>query len=431
MTLQTRRSAVPSDTAAPPPRRIGAGGGYAIAVASVVVATAARALLDPWLDANIPYLFYYLAVLFVAWRTQLGPSAAAFVLGVLAGQFFFVAPRYSWMLHVGDAEQGFDLLRFSVVAIAIIVICEALHRARDRAEALTAKALAVQRQLEHEVTERERAQRALQQSNDELERRVEQRTAELRSLNEALQRSNSELEQFAAVASHDLQEPLRKVQAFGDRLQTRCAEQLGDQGRDYLGRILGSAARMRTLIDDLLNFSRITTKAQPFVPIDLGAAAAAAVADLEDRMLQAGGRVEQGELPNIEADASQMRQLFLNLIGNGLKFHRPGVAPLVKLSSRLLPAGAVDATDAVAQHCEIQVEDNGIGFDVQYLDRIFEVFQRLHGRDEYEGTGIGLAICRKIVERHGGRITAHSTPGQGATFVLTLPVRQTLQEGSR
>lgn len=271
-----------------------------------------------------------------------------------------------------------------------------------------------------EIEARRQSALALQQANDELERRVNERTAALTATNEALRRSNSELEQFASVASHDLQEPLRKIQAFGDRLQTRCAEGLGEQGRDYIDRMQASAARMRNLIDALLTFSRVTTKAQPFVPVDLAEVARDVLSDLESRVQQSGGRVELGPLPTVDADPLQMRQLLQNLISNGLKFQKPGDPPLVQVESRLL----VDSDNGPEEsRCEIVVRDNGIGFEVVYLDRIFEVFQRLHGRQEYEGTGMGLAICRKIAERHGGSITATSAPDQGASFLVTLPIR--------
>jgi light-regulated signal transduction histidine kinase (bacteriophytochrome) len=228
---------------------------------------------------------------------------------------------------------------------------------------------------------------------------------------EHLRRSNRELEQFASVAAHDLQEPLRKIQAFGDRLQTRAASVLDGQSKDYLERMLNSATRMRSLINDLLTFSRITTKAQPFVPIDLERIVKEVVSDLEVRILQTGGRVERYPLPVVEGDAVQMRQLFQNLIGNALKFRKPDEPPVVTL----------EATN-LGSFVEVTVRDNGIGFEEVYLDRIFEVFQRLHSRQEYEGTGMGLAICKKIVEGHGGSITAKSAPGGGATFIVKLPI---------
>jgi PAS domain S-box-containing protein len=246
---------------------------------------------------------------------------------------------------------------------------------------------------------------------------TDRRAAEdrLRASAEELARSNRELQEFASVASHDLQEPLRKIQAFGERLETHLAERMDEAERDFLDRMRGAAQRMSTLITDLLAFSRVTSKAQPFAPVDLGAVAREVLSDLEVRIQRTGGKVELGPLPVVEADPLQMRQLLQNLIGNALKFHRPGVPPLVRL--RAEPA-------ETSGNCRLIVEDNGIGFDEKYLDRIFGVFQRLHGRGEYEGTGMGLAIARKISERHGGSITATSRPGAGATFLVTLPLRQ-------
>lgn len=278
---------------------------------------------------------------------------------------------------------------------------------------------AAYRMTARELETRRLGTEALALANDELEDRVERRTTDLHQANESLQRSNRELEQFASVASHDLQEPLRKIQAFGDRLMTRCADELGEQGRDYLARMQSSATRMRSLIDALLSFSRITTKAQPFTSVNLEMVAKDVISDLEDRVQRMGGRVDLGPLPTLEADASQMRQLLQNLIGNGLKFARPGTPPIVQVESREVPS-----ENGESPRCEISVADNGIGFEEIYLDRIFELFQRLHGRQEYEGTGMGLAICRKIAERHNGSITAKSAPEEGAKFIVTLPLRQ-------
>jgi PAS domain S-box-containing protein len=235
---------------------------------------------------------------------------------------------------------------------------------------------------------------------------------ELHAFTVKLQQSNRELEDFAYVASHDLQEPLRKIQAFGDRLKTRYAETLTGEGVDYLNRMQSAAARMQALINDLLAFSRITTKALPFAPVDLGVVAGEVVHDLEVRIHHAGGEVTLGELPTIDADPSQMRQLLQNLVSNALKFHKPDSPPLVKVYG--------NASHDTAQ---LIVSDNGIGFDERYADRIFTMFERLHGRGTFEGTGIGLAICRKIAQRHGGDIRARSTPGEGATFIVTLPVK--------
>ncbi len=246
----------------------------------------------------------------------------------------------------------------------------------------------------------------------------------LRRVAQELQRSNRELQQFALIASHDLQEPLRKIQAFGDRLQAQSSDALGESGRDHVQRMQSAAARMRTLIDGLLSFARVTSKAQPFQPVDLVTVAQQVISDLEGRIAQSRGKVEIGALPVIEADALQMRQLLQNLIGNGLKFHRSGTAPAVRIEAQLV--GEDDASPKSV--CELIVQDNGIGFEQDDAERIFDVFQRLHGRQEYEGTGMGLAICRRIVERHGGAIAARSKPGRGATFIVTLPATQPAHE---
>ena len=235
----------------------------------------------------------------------------------------------------------------------------------------------------------------------------------LRAAMKHLEESNRELEDFAYVASHDLQEPLRKIQAFGDLLKTKHGDQLQDQGRDYIERMQAAAKRMQVLINDLLSFSRVTTKAQPFVPVNLGEVAREVAHDLEVRAKETGGELIIGELPTIDADPMQMRQLLQNLASNALKFYRPEAAPRVEIRG--------ETNNGRAQ---IMVRDNGIGFDEKYADRIFTMFERLHGRGKFEGTGIGLAICRKIAERHGGQITAKSRPGEGSTFVVTLPVRQ-------
>jgi PAS domain S-box-containing protein len=234
---------------------------------------------------------------------------------------------------------------------------------------------------------------------------------QLREAADRLRRSNRELEQFASVAAHDLQEPLRKIEAFGDRLRHRSAAALDERSADYLTRMLSAAGRMRRLINDLLAFSRVSTRPEPFVSLDLRTAVDDVLADLEERLHQTGARVDIGNLPPVLAAPLQMRQLFLNLLGNALKFRRPDTPAVVTVSGRRR-----------GDMAEVVVSDNGIGFEPEYRERIFDVFQRLHGRQEYEGTGIGLAICRKIVERHGGTIVADSEPGAGATFTFTLPL---------
>ena len=235
-----------------------------------------------------------------------------------------------------------------------------------------------------------------------------------------LTRSNRELEHFAYVASHDLQEPLRKIQAFGDRLGTIYAGVVNEKGQDYIQRMQSAAERMQNLINSLLAFSRVTTRAQPFTSVNLTDVAQEVVSDLSASIERVNGGVEVGELPTIDADRTQMHQLLQNLISNGLKFYREEENPVVKVHSTFLDD----------KHCQIFVEDNGIGFDEKHLERIFTIFQRLHSRLEYEGTGIGLAIARKIVELHKGNITAESKIEQGSTFIITLPIHQ-IKEGEK
>ena len=247
---------------------------------------------------------------------------------------------------------------------------------------------------------------------------TQRKRAETELLEQAdkLARSNGELEQFAYVASHDLQEPLRKIQAFGDRLKTKYEGGLGPEGLDYLTRMQNAAARMQILIQDLLALSRVASNSKPFAPVDLNEVVRTVVSDLEMRIRDTSGRVDLGPLPVIFGDRGQMAQLFQNLIGNGLKFRKPGEQPVVSIHAKFLTLQQDDSNG-----WQIVVEDNGIGFDEKYRERIFQIFQRLHGRNEYEGTGIGLAICRKIVDRHHGSITANSSPGRGAKFTITLP----------
>jgi signal transduction histidine kinase len=265
-------------------------------------------------------------------------------------------------------------------------------------------------------------------TNRRLDDRRAQAEKSLKAYTVELERSNRELEEFAYVASHDLQEPLRKIQAFGSRLRQKYGGLLDAQGLDYLSRMESAAARMQTLIDDLLTFSRVTTRAQPFAEVDLARLVQVVLLDLEVKIGEVNGRVHIGDLPTIEAEPTQMRQLFQNLISNALKFHRPGVPPVIHISGEYLteaPPNLLKEAVASTPCCHITVTDNGIGFDQKYAERIFTVFQRLHRRSEYEGTGVGLALCRKIVERHRGTIAATSQVGQGTTFTVTLPVKQT------
>lgn len=257
---------------------------------------------------------------------------------------------------------------------------------------------------------------------DQIALAIERKRAEeqLAIFNEKLQQSNRELQDFAYVASHDLQEPLRKVQAFSDRLRTKFADKLEGEGLDYLERMRSAASRMQLLIQDLLTFSRVSTQAQPFSPVNLETITREVLSDMEVKIEETGATIELDGLPVIDADPLQMRQLMQNLIGNALKFRKNDTAPIIDIRARRVESKGIGS----GGHIQISVQDNGIGFDEKYADKIFAVFQRLHGRAEYEGSGVGLAICRKIVERHSGHITVKSNPGEGTTFIFTLPLKQ-------
>jgi signal transduction histidine kinase len=269
--------------------------------------------------------------------------------------------------------------------------------------------------------------RALTAVNATLEERVAERTAAAEQRATELARSNDELEQFSSVASHDLQEPLRKIRMFGDRLRERLGEGLSEEPAADLKRMQNAAERMQRLINDLLDFSRVTHRGKQFESVDLMKVTGEVVNDLEARVVELNACVEVADLPMIEADRMQMRQLMQNLVGNALKFHRAGEPPVIRIRGEVIAdQPACFSGEATAgDRCVITVEDNGIGFDEKHAERIFAAFERLHSRSAYEGTGIGLSIARKIVWRHGGLITAKGTPEQGATVTVTLPLSQT------
>ena len=240
---------------------------------------------------------------------------------------------------------------------------------------------------------------------------------------EELEKSNEELEQFAYVASHDLQEPLRKIRSFGDRLTTKYSNQLDDTARDYIARMQRASERMQNLIQDLLKFSRVSRNLEKFKPVDLNQVLEDVLTDLQISIENTNVAITHDPLPVINGNVTQLQQLFQNILSNAIKFRRENVPPEISVSTEKVTGKSLDFENInpAQKYYEISIKDNGIGFDDQYLDKIFSIFQRLHGRNEYEGTGIGLAICEKVVSNHQGYITAHGEKGKGAEFKIYLP----------
>ncbi|KAA3597978.1 MAG: hypothetical protein DWQ06_12830 [Calditrichaeota bacterium] len=298
--------------------------------------------------------------------------------------------------------------------------------------------------LNDEINERIKAEKELQELSSKLEKNVEDLIIEqkksLKRLNETtnakllaeksrnklklvaeqLANSNKELTQFAFIASHDLQEPLRKVEIFGSMLETRLKGNSDEKIDNYISVMVNSAKRMRDLINGLLSYSKITSSTIPFQSVNLDKIVAGVVSDLQTTLENSNGKVEWQNMLTIEADHLQLRQLFQNLISNSIKYSLKGEKPLIKIHCEefLNPSNE--------NFCKIFVKDNGIGFDEKYSEKIFEVFQRLHPKTEYKGSGIGLSICKRIMERHNGTISVISKPDKGSTFILTLPIKQNL-----
>ncbi len=327
-------------------------------------------------------------------------------------------------LEAGQDELWQRIRTYAVIVAVVMTIALllGLSIAGTLAERISRPILALVATVRAVAAEKDYSRRVPAGSGDEIGELSDAFNAMLEQIQRrdaSLQRTNRELEDFARVASHDLQEPLRKIQAFGERLREKHAGTLDEQGRDYLQRMLESATRMRSLVDDLLNFSRAASPVRMFREVDLDGVLADVLSDLQLRIEESGARIEVGPLPRIEADPTQMYQLLLNLLGNAIKFRRPD-APLS------VAIRAEQAQGGEGRLCRLIVQDNGIGFEQRYAERIFSVFKRLHSRQEFEGTGMGLAVCRKIVDQHNGSIEAHGEPGKGARFVVTLPYRQSL-----
>jgi PAS domain S-box-containing protein len=277
---------------------------------------------------------------------------------------------------------------------------------------------------------RKRAEEELRAINESLEDRMRERSErileyaqDLARSNQMLEHRNRELQDIAYVASHDLQEPLRKIHTFADLVKEAYADKVDAQGQFYIGRLQQASLHASELVRELLEFSHVVTPGGPFQKVDLNDVVKEVISDCAEKLEGTGGRIEVGTLPVIVADEVQIHQLLKNLVSNALKFRHPDVPPFVHIAADV-EMERLDSIPEPQPVCTIEVRDNGIGFEEKYLDRIFSPFQRLHGKDEYPGTGMGLAIARRIVERHRGEITARSTPGEGSVFIVKLPTGQ-------
>jgi signal transduction histidine kinase len=269
-----------------------------------------------------------------------------------------------------------------------------------------------------------RQTKELNDIKNNLEQKVEERTAELKQANKNLEASNAELQQYAFIASHDLQEPLRKIITFTRIIEERFLENTPEV-KEYLDKIISSSVRMRTLINDLLNYSRISIE-PVFVFANLTNLINQALADLEVSILEKKAHFQINNLPVIEVVPEQITQVFQNIISNALKFSKKNIEPVITITGELVQRKSAESKSAVnGNYCRITITDNGIGFDEMYIEKIFSMFQRLHGKAEYKGTGIGLSIAKKIIENHNGIITAKSKENEGSTFIIVLPVKQT------
>jgi signal transduction histidine kinase len=322
-------------------------------------------------------------------------SARSVALGPLGLQVVVWPTSVRLVSHWNDVPVL--VLGFGLLVTLLLSLTTAVAQAAGRRSAAIER---VNHRLAAEVARRQHAQQELQQMAAELTR------------------SNHELEDFAAIASHDLRAPLQKMKSFADLLDEDYKPCLDAEGRDVLQRLRRSTHRMQRLVDDLLELARVRAKGSPFTRVDLAVVARDVLSDLEPVLTATGGFLEIGDLPAIDADPTQMHQLLQNLAINGLKFQRPDAIPLVRIDATTIenPLGGPPL-------CRLRVADNGIGFDNKYAERIFRPFERLHGQQDYEGSGMGLAVCAKIAERHGGTIAAYGVPGEGASFLVTLPVR--------
>ena len=373
---------------------------FTVAAFAVLAAFLLRFSLNPLLGDKLPLAAFIIATTLMAWYAGFGPSILTFVAGLLLANWFFLPPRHTFAFF-SAANVGTNVST-SIVGATIILFGRSMHLARQRADAHAREAIAHQKKLEEEVLERKRVENEVRQLNATLEKRVEQRTAELVA-------SNEELESFTYSVSHDLRAPLRHVDGYAQMLEEEFGAQIPAEAQKFLKKIRQGSENMRQLVDDLLNLSHLGKMELSFRPSPLKPMAEEVVVDLKSESADRNIEWTIGDLPVVECDAGLMRQVFANLLANAVKYTRPRAEARIEVGYR-----------PVQDEMAIFVRDNGVGFSMKYVNKLFGVFQRLHRAEEFEGTGVGLATVARIVRKHGGRVWAEGELDQGATFFFTL-----------
>ena len=378
---------------------------YGIAVVTVALTAGVRLLFNPWLGISHPYTFFYAAIAITAWYGGFWPSILSIVLAYVGAYLLFESPQFGFHPKYFGVDDVLGLIGFLFSGLAIALIIRELHLSRQRAEDR-------QRQLVAQIAERKRIQKQLEHTQAELqehaallERRVEERTSDLTQTIQSL-------EGVCYHIAHDLRAPLRAMNGFTTLLMESYAPQFDETGKEYARRVTASASQMDSLIKDLLEYGRLGHAKMPMESIDLGKAMDGALTHLEADINASHADVRVCRpLYSVCANGATLQQVLVNLLSNALKFVPPGITPRV-----LVWSGYNDGS------IRLWIEDNGIGIAPQYYNKIFHVFERLHRTDEYPGTGIGLAIASKGVERMGGRLGVESQPGKGSRFWIELPV---------
>ncbi len=373
---------------------------YAFAIAVTLAAFLIRLWIDPYAGNRLTNATIVPAITLVAWFGGFGPSMLTYAAGFLLCNWFFVEPRHSFTMT--DTSNLLGHVSYTFVSFSIIFFGRHMHLARQRADANARKAIDHQRQLEREVLDRKRAEEEVRRLNADLEKRVQQRTAELTATNE-------ELESFTYSVSHDLRAPLRHVDAYAQMLEEDFGPHLPPEAQNFTKKIRQGSQNMRQLVDDLLNLSHIGKAELKHQKTALGPLVEEVVNELKPETASRHIQWELGELPAAECDPGLMKQVFANLIANSVKYTRP--RPEAKIE-----VGQIQSNGETA----VFVRDNGVGFNMKYVGKLFGVFQRLHRAEEFEGTGVGLATVARIVRKHGGRVWAEAELNQGATFYFTV-----------